>query len=209
VLLAGVAQTVRGTFAEGLNLTHYVDYRALPGRKRNLYYTNEGLLSTIPAVATTLFGIMAGWLLTSACWSPRQKVAWLVGAGAAGIALGALWSLQIPIIKRIWTPSFCLVASGFSAAMLGAFYLLVDVWQWRKWCVPFLWIGSNALAVYLAVDFIDFAALAERFVGGNVSAFFDTRLSAGFGALVIELVALLLPVLLVRYLYQKKIFIRL
>ncbi len=209
VLLANITRTVRGTFEEGRNLAHYVDYRWLPGKKRNLYYTNEGLLSTIPAVATTLFGIMAGWLLTSARWSARQRVAWLMGAGAAGISLGALWSLQIPIIKRIWTPSFCLVASGISAMLLGLFYLFVDVWRWQKWCLPLRWIGSNALAVYLAVNIIDFTAVAERFAGGDVKAFLDTRVGAGFGGISIAFVALLLPVLFTRFLYQKKIFIRL
>ena len=77
VLLAKATTTVRGTFEEGHNLAHYVDFRYLPGRQRNLYYTNEGLLSTIPAVATTLFGIMAGWVLTSPGLSGRRKVVWL------------------------------------------------------------------------------------------------------------------------------------
>jgi predicted acyltransferase len=205
----GVTTTVRGRFEEGRNLAHYVDVRWLPGRKRNLYYTNEGLLSTIPAVATTLFGIMAGWLLTGTRWSERQKVAWLLAAGVAGIAIGCLWGLQCPIIKRIWTPSFCLVASGASAILLGLFYLVVDVWRWRNWCQPFLWIGSNALTAYLAVNLVDFRAIAARFVGGDIQAFFDARLAAGFGGLVVAVVGLLLPVLLVRFLYQEKIFIRL
>ena len=208
-LLAGVTASVSGTFEEGHNLSDYVDFRWLPGRKRSLYYTNEGLLSTIPAVATTLFGIMAGWVLTNPRWSNRQKVAWLLGAGAAGIALGMIWGLQFPIIKRIWTSSFCLVASGFAAMMLGVFYLLVDVWRWQKWCVPFLWIGANALAVYLVVNLVDFETIAERFVGGDVKAFLDLHLAKGIGGLVIALAGLALPVLLARLLYQRKIFIRL
>ncbi len=208
-MLAGVTKTVSGTFEEGRNLTHYVDYRWLPGKKRNLYYTNEGLLSTIPAVATTLFGIMAGWLLVSTRFTPKQKAAWLFGAGAVGIALGCLWGLQFPVIKRIWTSSFCLVASGFAAMMLGAFYLIVDVWRWQKWCVPFLWIGANALAAYLTVNLVDFPAIAARFVGGDVQEFLDAHLAQGIGGLLIALVGLALPVLLVRSLYQRKIFIRL
>jgi predicted acyltransferase len=209
VLLAGVTTTVSGTFEEGRNLAHYADYRLLPGKKRNLYYTNEGLLSTIPALATTLFGIMAGWLLTSSRWSGKQKVAWLLGAGAAAIALGLLWGLQLPIIKRLWTSSFCLVASGCSAMMLGVFYLIVDVWRWQKWCAPFLWIGANALAVYLAVNLVDFEAIAARLVGGDVKGFLDLHLATGSGGLLLALVGLTLPVLLVRFLYQRKIFIRL
>ena len=208
-MLAGVTNTISGTFEEGRNLAHYVDYRWLPGKQRNLYYTNEGLLSNIPAVATTLFGIMAGWLLTSTRFTPKQEVAWLLSAGAVGIALGLLWGLQFPVIKRIWTSSFCLVASGFASMMLGAFYLIVDVWRWQKWCTPFLWIGSNALAAYLAVNLVDFPAIAARFVGGDVEAFLDAHLATGIGGLLIAVVGLALPVLLVRFLYQKKIFIRL
>ena len=209
ILLAKVTTTVHGTFDEGRNLAHYVDFQYLPGKKRNLYYTNEGLLSTIPAVATTLFGIMAGWLLTDRRLSGRQKVTWLVAAGAAGVGLGLLWSLQFPIIKRIWTSSFCLVASGCASMLLGVFYLLIDVWRWQKWCGPFLWIGTNALLVYLAENILDFEALAARFVGGDVKNFLDTSVTKGVGGLVIALVGLLLPVLLVRFLYQRKIFIRL
>ena len=208
-LLAKVTTTVRGTHEEGHNLTHYVDFRYLPGKQRNLYYTNEGLLSTIPAIATTLFGIMAGWLLLSTQLTGRQKVAWLVGAGAVGVGLGLVWGLQCPIIKRLWTPSYCLLASGISAMMLGVFYLLIDVWNWRQWCVPLLWIGTNALTVYLADNLVDFGAIAARFVGGDLKLFLDTSFTQGLGGLLIALVALLLPVLLMRFLFQRKIFIRL
>lgn len=208
-LLEGVTTTQSGTFEEGRNLTHYIDARWLPGRKRNLYYTNEGLLSSIPAVAITLFGIMAGWLLRSPRWTGRQKVQWLLGAGAGGIVLGLLWGLQFPIIKRLWTSSFCLVASGFSAMMLGVFYLVVDVWRWQKWCTPFLWIGSNALAVYLVVNLVDFRGIASRLVGGGVETFLDTYIAAGIGGLLVAVVGVSLPVLLVYFLYARKIFIRL
>ncbi len=147
VLFASADKTVSGTFEEGHNLTHYVDARWLPGKKRNLYYTNEGMLSTIPAVASTLLGVMAGWLLTSGRWSAKQKVAWLLAAGAAGVALGFLWGLEFPVIKRLWTSSFVLVAGGYSAVLLGVFYQVVDVWQVRAWCLPFVWMGTNASTV--------------------------------------------------------------
>ena len=208
-LLAGVTETVHGTYEEGYNLTHYVDFRWLPGKKRNLYYTNEGLLSTIPSVATTLFGILAGWLITSTRLSDRKKVAGLFLGGTAGVIAGLLLGLEVPIIKRIWTSSFCLLSSGFSAVMLGIFYLIVDVWRKQRWCVPFLWIGSNALAVYLAANLIDFNAVAARFVGGDVKRVFDSYGATGVGGLLLAIVALLIPILLAHFLYRQKIFIRL
>jgi len=208
-LAAAVPSTVRGSHEEGLNLTHYLDFRYLPGHKRNTYYTNEGLLSTIPAVATTLFGILAGWILTSPRHDARRKALLLIAGGAACIVAGVLWGQSFPIIKRIWTSSYCLVASGASSALLGVFYLLIDVWQVRRWTAPFLWIGTNALVVYLAVNLIDFEAISKRLVGGGIQEFLDSSLTRGAGALLIALVALLLPLLLVRFLYRNKILIRL
>lgn len=208
-LSAAVPSTLQGSFEEGLNLTNYVDFRFLPGRKRNTYYTNEGLLSTIPSIATTLFGIMAGWLLKDTRRSDRNKVFLLIAAGAAAIVAGMLWGSSFPIVKRIWTSSYCLVASGASAALLGVFYLVIDVWKWQRWTPPFLWIGTNALVVYLAVDFIDFEAISTRFVGGEISRFLDSIVAPGTGGLLIAAVALLLPILLVRFLHRNRIIIRL
>jgi predicted acyltransferase len=186
-----------------------VDFKWLPGRKGNLYYTNEGLLSTLPAVATTLFGILAAWVLKHGSWTDYKKVVVLVTAGIAAMGLGFLWGIQFPVIKRIWTSSFCLVSGGFASILLGVFYLVVDVWQWRRWCRPFLWIGSNALVAYLAVNLVDFKGIAARLVGGDIQQFLDVHLPQGSGGLLVALVALSLPVLLVRFLHQRKIFVRL
>jgi len=209
VLLADVTTNVHGTFGEGHNLAHYVDYRWLPGWKRNLNYTNEGLLSTIPSVATTLLGIMAGWVLTAARWSGRQKVVLLLGAGAAGVLLGMLWGMEFPIIKRIWTSSYALVAAGYSAVFLGVFYLLVDVWQVRAWCQPFVWMGTNAITIYLVDNILGgFNGLAARLVGGDVQQFADTHIAHGFGNLLITMVGIGIAFALVRFLYKNKIFLR-
>ncbi|HRP03889.1 MAG TPA: DUF5009 domain-containing protein [Opitutaceae bacterium] len=208
-LSAAVPSAVRGSYEEGLNLAHYVDFRFLPGHKRNTYYTNEGLLSTIPSIATTLFGIMAGWVLKDTRRNDRNKVILLIVAGAAAIVAGMLWGISFPIVKRLWTSSYCLVASGASAALLGVFYMIIDVWKWQRWTAPFLWIGTNALVVYLAVNFIDFEALSMRFVGGEIRNFLDTTVAPGTGGLLVASVALMIPLLLLRFLYRNRIFIRL
>jgi hypothetical protein len=85
----------------------------------------------------------------------------------------------------------------------------VDVWRWRRWCLPFLWIGANAITAYLAVNLVDFRSIAARFVGGDIQAFLDAHVAAGFGGLIVAAIGLLLPILLVRFLYHEKIFIRL
>jgi len=209
VILAQAAGTVRGTLEEGHNFAHYVDLRWLPGRKRNLYYTNEGLLSTMPAVATTILGMTAGWWLTAARRSGRQKAGWLLAAGVAGVLLGTLWGLEFPVIKRLWTSSYVLVAGGYSAMLLGVFYLVADVWQVRGWCQPFVWMGTNAITLYLADNILDgFTSIADRLVGGNVQQFMDTYVAHGAGRLLIALTGLLVAFLFARFLYVRKIFLR-
>lgn len=206
VIAAAVPERVHGVYEEGRNLTNYLDFRFLPGKKAQLYYINEGLLSTLPAIAICLFGIFAGRLLKRDIGGYR-KVAWLLAAGAAAVWCGWLWGLQFPISKRIWTSSFILVASGCAAMLLGLFYLIVDVWQRDRWCEPFVWIGMNPITLYLAVNVLSFSQVAERFVGGDVKAWFDSR-AQGLGGLVVALTSLGLVFLLAWFLHRRRIFLR-
>jgi predicted acyltransferase len=151
---------------------------------------------------------MAGLLLKNRDVPPSRKVVWLLAAGAAGVLLGLLWSVQFPLIKRIWTSSFILVTSGASALLLAIFYYIVDVKQCRKWCQPFVWIGCNALIIYVTAQVVGFKLVAARLAGGDVKDFFDARLGSGVGDLVIALVSLLLVFLFARFLYKRSIFLR-
>lgn len=202
---------VTGTYDKGHNLSDHLDFQYLPGRKYDTFFDPEGYLSTIPAVATCLLGIFAGLLLKNQSMPDQRKVLYLVGSGIAAAALGWLWSLQFPVIKKIWTSSYVLVAGGYSAILLGLFYLIVEVWKARAWCQPFVWMGTNSITVYLASNLLGgegFVKLARRFVGGDVKSFLDQHVAQGFGDLLISLVGLLLAFWFVHFLYRKKIFLR-
>jgi predicted acyltransferase len=205
-IAAAIPERARGVYEEGRNLTNYLDFRFLPGKKAQLYYINEGLLSTLPAIGICLFGIFAGRLLKSDA-DDRRKVLLLVAAGAASVLLGWLWSFQFPIIKRIWTSSFILVASGYGALMLALFYYIVDVRKWDRWCEPFVWIGMNPITLYLSTRVISYSQVSEMFVGGDVKAWFDSR-AQGLGTLVIALTSLGLVFLLAWFLHRRQIFLR-
>jgi predicted acyltransferase len=126
--------------------------------------------------------------------------------------VGWLWGMEMPVIKKIWTSSYVLVAGGYSAMLLGAFYWIVDVQKWQKWCQPFIWIGMNPITLYLTSNFLGglgFEKLALRLAGGPVKSFFDTHVAKGCGELVISAVGVLLFVWFARFLYQRKIFLRL
>jgi predicted acyltransferase len=201
---------VTGKFDKGLNLANHIDFQYLPGRKYDTFFDPEGYLSNLPAVATCLLGVFAGLLLRSRTVPDQRKVVYLIAAGAAAAALGWLWNAEFPVIKKIWTSSYVLVAGGYSAILLGVFYLIVDVWQTRAWCQPFVWMGMNSITIYLASNILGgFRKLATRFVGGDIRIFLDGHVAKGFGDLVISIVGLLLAFWLVHFLYKRKIFLRL
>jgi len=89
-------------------------------------------------------------------------------------------------------------------------YLIVDLWQKRLWCQPFVWLGTNSIVIYLAYNILgDFNSVAVRFAGGDIRTFFDRHLATGAGDLVISLLGLLIAFWLAGFLYRRKIFIRL
>jgi predicted acyltransferase len=193
-----------GNFQEGANLANYVDKQFLPLRKWDGDHDPEGLLSTLPAIATCLLGVFAGLLLKSKAMDEQKKVNWLVLAGIAGLALGFLWGLQFPVIKKIWTSSYVLVAAGYSCLFLAAFHQIIEIWNCRKWAMPFVWIGMNAITIYLAHNIIDFGKLADRLVGGPIKESFGN-----YGQVLVTIVVLAMTFLLVRFLYRRKLFLRL
>src|SRR5438046_4257605 len=116
-LFNGTTKMVTGAFDKGMNLANHLDFQYLPGRKYDVFWDPEGLLSTLPAIATCLLGVFAGLLLLNSNVADERKVAILIGAGVIAIAAGLLWSIQFPIVKKIWSSSFVLVAGGCSALL--------------------------------------------------------------------------------------------
>jgi len=148
--------------------------------------------------------VFAGLLLKDNSVPERRKVLLLLGGGVAGVVLGFLWGLQFPVIKKLWTSSFVLVAGGYGCIFLAVFYQVIEIWKYRKWALPFVWIGVNPIAIYLAHNLVDFGALANRFVGGPIKA----GLGA-YGEVLVAAVVVALTFLAVHFLYRRKIFLRL
>lgn len=108
----------------------------------------EGVLSTLPAVATCLFGILVGvWMRRKEIDNPT-KVAWLFTAGIGAIILGLLWDLQFPINKALWTSSYVLYSGGLASVALALCYWLIDVQGYKKITTPFVVYGVNAITVF-------------------------------------------------------------
>jgi predicted acyltransferase len=192
-----------GHFEEGRNLANWIDKEYLPLRKWDGDHDPEGLLSTLPAIASALLGTLAAVWLRDAARSPRAKVQGLIIAGASLAAAGWLWHLQFPVIKKLWTSSYVLVAGGYSCLLLAVFYQIVDVWQKRTWAEPFIWIGMNPITIYMACALVNFENIAKRFVGGDFGQWLGR-----YEEMAIAVVGLALVVALSRFLYQRRIFLR-
>jgi predicted acyltransferase len=210
-LLAGVAPPggEPGDYSKEGNLAGWVDRHFLPGRIMEPYYgfgDNEGLLSTIPAVATTLIGALAGaWLRSSR--GDWEKVAGLAASGGAALALGWTWGQWFPVIKNLWTSSFVLVAGGWSLLLLASFYAVIDAIGWRRWAFPLVVVGVNAITIYVVPRFLDFDHMAQFFLGG-VYASSDRWIGGDFTPVAAAIGALIAKWLFLYYLYKRRIFLR-
>jgi predicted acyltransferase len=193
-----------GDLAKETNLAGYLDRHYLPGKIYPSFYghgDNEGLLSTIPAVATALLGVLAGhWLLTDR--NRWAKAAGLAAMGLGCLGVGLLWSRDFPVIKILWTSTYVLVAGGFSLLLLALFYTIIDVLKFRAWSFFFVVIGVNAITIYMAKDIIPFDEISKYFLGG-VAPY-----SGSFGPAVVPIGTLAVEWLFLLHLYRNRIFLR-
>jgi len=209
------------------NLVAYIDRHIFPAS--HLYERTrdpEGLLSTIPAVATALFGILAGiWLRTSR--STMQKAKGIEYAGIGFLLLGGAWHLAFPINKKLWTSSFSLWAGGWSLLLLALFIYLIDIQRFGRRkndraddpthptiYKPLLVFGTNAIAAYMVSEVGDSILSAIHVAPGvNVKRPYIQMLnhaisSTGMASLLYSLTFVAVCWLIVYPLYRKRIFLK-
>jgi predicted acyltransferase len=132
------------------NLAAYVDNALLHGHlwSQTKTWDPEGLLSTIPAVATVLLGVLAGhWIKSNR--SPKEKTVGMLIAGAAGVAAGQIMGIWFPINKSLWTSSYVVFTAGMALLFLALCYWLIDYKGYRRWARPFVIYGMNAITVFV------------------------------------------------------------
>ncbi len=185
-------------------LSSYIDQQLLPGRIYQEYYgfgDNEGIISTFPAVCTTLLGALAGYWLRSKYSGNRKCVAMAV-AGIVSLIAGYGWGMYFPVIKNIWTSSYVMVAAGYSLLLLALFYWLIDAKGYRRWAFFFIVIGVNPITIYVMQWVVDFDRVAGFFVKGLADY------SGAAGLLILAIGALMIKWLFLLFLYRRKIIIK-
>jgi predicted acyltransferase len=145
-----VLMVTGGDFTVENNFSKYIDGLFLGNHmySQTKTWDPEGILSTLPAIANTLFGIFCGELLR-AKMSAEQKSSWMFLIGNCLILAGLLLSTWMPINKMIWTSSYAVFTSGLAFVVFGGTYWLVDVQRWNRFAKPFAIYGMNALAMYV------------------------------------------------------------
>jgi predicted acyltransferase len=206
-----VPGTEEGHFTVMGNLSGYIDRTYLPGKIWHKgQYDNEGLLSTLPAVATALLGVLAGHWLRSG-FGAFAKTVGLAIAGAVCLAAGLYWGeyappeYQFPIIKSLWTSSYVLYAGGWSLLLLALFYGIIDGLKWQSWAFFFVVIGANAITIYLAHHIIDFDH-ASKYLFGGLIRWSQEKYQFGPVAKLIGVLAVEWLILLI--LYRNRVFLR-
>lgn len=133
------------------NLSAYLDRVILTENhiwKAGKVYDPEGLLSTIPAIATTLAGVLCGhWIRRKI--EDYEKVSAMFFFGVALLAIGYVWQLAFPLNKSLWTSSYVVYTAGLALCFLGFCYWLIDIKGYKAWARPFVIFGVNALVLFV------------------------------------------------------------
>ena len=140
-----------GLFEKGRNFAAYIDSLLLTGHMWSATKTwdPEGIISTIPAIASSLFGALTGDYLRQSAQNKIEKSAWMFVFGAGFLLLGAILDMWMPINKSLWTVSYTIFMAGWALCIFGIFYFLIDAKGISKWAQPFIVYGMNAIFVFV------------------------------------------------------------
>jgi predicted acyltransferase len=203
------------------NLAAYLDRRFLTTLWEKTR-DPEGLLSTLPAIATALLGVFTGeWLRSPR--TPQHKVRGMLLFGVVSLILGRTWGIWFPINKKLWTSSYVLFTAGLALVCLAACYWAADIKRWREgwiyrvWAKPFLIFGRNAIAAYIAAwlfavlpYFVTFHVNGEKRHAAEYifEHFFAPLGSPSFASLLFSLAFVLLCLLPIWLMDRKRIFLK-
>jgi predicted acyltransferase len=139
------------------SLCWYIDSQLLAGHTWSGApapgFDPEGILSTIPAIGTTLMGVLTGHLLRSSL-SKEEKTVWLFVGGNTLLLAGVVMDIWLPINKNLWTSSYTVFMAGWASVCLGMFYWIIDVKGHRTWATPLLIYGMNAITVFVLAGLV-------------------------------------------------------
>jgi predicted acyltransferase len=143
------------------------------------YPDNEGIVSTLPAIATTLIGVLVGWWLRSGRAAADKCLALLATGVLVSIAGVLLDWWLMPVNKNLWTPSFAVLTAGLAMLTLGTIYWIVDLHGWKRWAFFFAIFGMNSIAAFVFQSWVPRFAGMIDVQGRTLSEYVRTQLANG------------------------------
>ena len=195
------------------NWANYIDTLLLPGYMWQKIWDPEGILSTVPAIATGITGMLVGKLIL-AIGDNYKKLVWLFFAGFSAYVIGELWDQFFPINKNIWSSSYVMYTAGLATMSLAACILLVDILGYRKWTKLGRVYGANAITTYVIAGILPGLFFANIFGSNSLNSLFTDGLTAiGMAPKLVSFLYAICYMLVcfipAYYLYKKKIYIKL
>jgi len=185
------------------NLMGWIDRAIMPGILHDEIYDELAISTALPTFTLTILGAWAGDILRNSKTSSSFKIKYLTIIGVSGIALGLIWGLHFPIIKKLWSGSFVLVTGGASFLIMVLFYWLIDVKNFSKWAFPFKVVGLNSLLIYYVYRFVDF-----NFTSWFLFSGFYEYANKQWHEVYQTFGGLVLVWLFLYFMYRKKLFIK-
>jgi len=189
--------TIEGNFAS------YVDRMVLPGKLSMGIHDTVGFFNNIPAIGNALAGIMVGVFLKRTNISGNEKALYLFATGIISLVIAQLWNLDFPINKNLWSSSFVMQTVGCSLLFLAIFYYVIDVLGYKKWAFAFQVIGVNSILIYLSEKFIEWEYTAKKLFDWVYQLAGDPTF-----IMFVAIAILLIKWLSLKFLYDKKVFLR-
>lgn len=189
--------TMEGNFAS------YFDRMVLPGKLSRGIHDTVGLFNNIPAIGNALAGIITGIFLKRKEIAPTKKAIYMIVTGIISLIIAQIWNLDFPINKNLWSSSFVMQTVGLSLLLLALFYYLIDVLKFKKGVLFFQVIGMNSILIYISSKFIEWEYTTKAFFKWLLQ-----WIGEPYSLLVIAVCVLLIKWLFLKFLYNKKVFLR-
>lgn len=166
-----------GNYTPDGNLAEWIDREVL-GRFRDGasimngevvfadWYRYTWILSSLNFGVTVLTGTFAGYILKDKEWMPKRKLTYLLAIGAAMVAIGWIWGIWHPVIKKLWTSSMTLVSSGYCFLLMALFYYLIDYKGWKKYSGWLKVYGMNSIVAYMLTMCVNFSCIGHSLLHG-------------------------------------------
>jgi predicted acyltransferase len=217
----GIVHT--GSLERGQDVGAWLDRALLDGHlwKQAKTWDPEGLLSTLPAVASQLLGVLAGYVLASKRTPAEKAMTWVL-AGLAALWIGqVLDAWLMPINKSLWTPSYVFTMAGWASLVFAVFYWLLDAMpqplaraRWARWLHPFVVFGMNALFLFALSGLVAKLLYTIKLDGGRSlgSALYaplrDSGLAPQNASLLHAVVFVLVMYAVAWFMYRKHWFVK-